>query len=85
MAVPVLETPIMPVADSFAMRMLQAGIPLTLLLDLAEQFGPPSVDILRAEGNDCGWLVPPIPLPTPRSSRRTTSAPSRLPTARHAR
>ncbi|MHB8340918.1 MAG: hypothetical protein ACYDB7_07045 [Mycobacteriales bacterium] len=69
MAVPVLETPIMTVADSFAMRMLADGIPLTLLLDLAEQFGPPSVDILRAEGTDCSWLVPPTPLPAPRNAR----------------
>jgi hypothetical protein len=49
MSTPVLDTPVTRVADDFAMRLLSDHIPLTLLLDLAEQFGPPSGDILRNE------------------------------------
>ena len=36
-------------ADELPMNLLAAGIPLTLLLDLAENFGPPSSEILEAE------------------------------------
>lgn len=36
-------------AADLSMSLLAAGIPLTLLLDLAENFGPPSADILAAE------------------------------------
>lgn len=35
--------------DALAMGLLQAHIPLTLLLDLAETFGPPSQQILESE------------------------------------
>jgi hypothetical protein len=35
--------------DELPMNLLAAGIPLTLLLDLAENFGPPSAQILAAE------------------------------------
>ena len=50
-----------PVATNdgrLAMRLLAAGIPLTLLLDLAENFGPPSVQILCEETADDSWVVP---------------------------
>jgi hypothetical protein len=36
-------------AGDLPMNLLAAGIPLTLLLDLAENFGPPSNQILEAE------------------------------------
>jgi hypothetical protein len=36
-------------AEELPMHLLAAGIPLTLLLDLAENFGPPSTQILEAE------------------------------------
>jgi len=35
--------------DDLSMSLLAAGIPLTLLLDLAESFGPPSAQILAGE------------------------------------
>ncbi|HEV7208602.1 MAG TPA: hypothetical protein VGN54_07675 [Mycobacteriales bacterium] len=38
-----------PPAEDLSMSLLAAGIPLTLLLDLAESFGPPSADILAGE------------------------------------
>jgi hypothetical protein len=49
MSTPVLDTPVTRVADDFAMRLLGDHIPLTLLLDLAEHFGPLSSDILHNE------------------------------------
>lgn len=33
-----------------AARLLASGVPLTLLLDLAEPAGPDSVEIMRVEG-----------------------------------
>lgn len=47
-------------ADALAMHLLAAHIPLTLLLDLAENFGPPSTQISATEvpvGEDARWLV----------------------------
>jgi len=41
--------PVDQVADELPMNLLAAGIPLTLLLDLAENFGPPSSQIPEAE------------------------------------
>lgn len=46
----------LPTGEPLPMRLLAAGIPLTLLLDLAESFGPPSGDILRDERGDADWL-----------------------------
>lgn len=46
--------------DALAMHLLAAHIPLTLLLDLAENFGPPSTQISATEvpvGEDARWLV----------------------------
>ena len=58
-------------ADDLPMNLLAAGIPLTLLLDLAENFGPPSSQILEAE-HDAVYHDPDEPaadwlahLPTP--------------------
>jgi hypothetical protein len=36
--------------------LLAAGVPLTLLLDLAEPLGPRSAVLLREEGGDASWL-----------------------------
>lgn len=36
-------------------QMLQARVPLTLLLDLADQAGPRSHDHYVAEGGDASW------------------------------
>lgn len=55
--------------QSLPMRLLAAGIPLTLLLDLAEQFGPPSRDILRAEHGDAEWLLADVLTPRPAAGR----------------
>lgn len=38
--------------DALTMGLLAAHIPLTLLLDLAETFGPPSHQILESEGHE---------------------------------
>lgn len=54
--VDLLVSPVAAYADSIAMRMLAAGIPLTLLLDLAEAFGPPSAEILVEEGPGTPWF-----------------------------
>lgn len=54
-------------SDELAMGMLGAGIPLTLVLDLAESFGPPSAEILATEDPEAGdWLhdLPPVPRPS---------------------
>lgn len=45
-------------ANSLPMRMLAAGVPLTLLMDLAEAFGPPSASIMTEERGDAAWLPP---------------------------
>lgn len=55
------STPPQPAAgtdDRLAMGLLAAHIPLTLLLDLAETFGPPSRDIFTNEDCDgaARWL-----------------------------
>lgn len=38
--------------------LLEAGVPLTLLLDLAEASGPRSTERYRAEPADLSWLTP---------------------------
>jgi hypothetical protein len=38
--------------DALTMDLLAAHIPITLLLDLAETFGPPSRQILESEGHE---------------------------------
>ena len=38
--------------------LLQARVPLVLLLDLAEPYGPDSVDRFTAEGGDTTWIEP---------------------------
>ncbi len=40
------------------MELLAAGIPLTLLLDLADANGPQSRGILEEEPGDASWLRP---------------------------
>lgn len=37
-------------------RLLQAGVPLTLLIDLADEAGPRSHLRYSAEGGDCAWV-----------------------------
>jgi hypothetical protein len=39
--------------------LLAAGVPLTLLLDLAEAAGPRSAQRYQSEGGDAGWLPHP--------------------------
>lgn len=39
-----------PAQPSPVMTLLERGIPLTLLMDLLDPFGPPSEEILRSEG-----------------------------------
>ena len=36
--------------------LLQAGVPLTLLLDLSDERGPRSAERYGAEGGDARWL-----------------------------
>jgi hypothetical protein len=38
--------------------LLRAGVPLSLLLDLADDAGPHSHTRYTAEGGDAGWLTP---------------------------
>ncbi|HVV29544.1 MAG TPA: hypothetical protein VHC41_01565 [Mycobacteriales bacterium] len=46
-------------ARTLAMSLLAAHIPLTLLLDLAENFGPPSAQILASESEPVpAWWLP---------------------------
>jgi hypothetical protein len=68
-------------ADDLPMNLLAAGIPLTLLLDLAENFGPPSNQILEAE-HDSVYHDPDEPaadwlshLPTPGTAALQTPVP----------
>jgi len=74
------------------MHLLAAGIPLTLLLDLAENFGPPSTQILEAEHDPsyvnpddpaADWLDHLIPGHEPAEHAMTEDA-DRLPKARTA-
>jgi|GEM_PF-6096841 len=44
--------------DELPMHLLAAGIPLTLLLDLAENFGPPSHQILESEVDEPENWIP---------------------------
>ena len=37
-------------------ELLEARVPLTLLLDLVDEAGPHSEDRYRAEGGDTGWI-----------------------------
>ena len=39
--------------------LLQAGIPLTLLIDLSDPAGPHSQQVYAAEGGSANWLAPP--------------------------
>ncbi len=45
-------------ASAGPMELLAAGIPLTLLFDLVDPFGPRSAEILVAERADDAWLRP---------------------------
>lgn len=40
-----------------ASQLLEAGIPLTLLMDLADPAGPHSHDVYVAEPADLSWLL----------------------------
>ena len=56
-----------PLLDALALRgrteaLLAAHVPLTLLLDLADPFGPHSSDVFDAEPGSSDWL--PTPRPT---------------------
>jgi len=42
---------------SDVMQVLRAGVPLTLLMDLAYVSGPDSGEILSREGVDAGWAA----------------------------
>jgi hypothetical protein len=55
--------------EALTMGLLAAHIPLTLLLDLAETFGPPSHEILEDEGH----------LPEPRMTHPEENNPDPLP------
>lgn len=55
--------------EALTMGLLAAHIPLTLLLDLAETFGPPSHDIFEDEGQ----------VPAPRMTHPEEKAPDQSP------
>ena len=40
-------------------HLLEAGVPLTLLIDLVDERGPRSVLLYEAEGGDTAWLEQP--------------------------
>jgi hypothetical protein len=57
-----------PEAATRAFSWLQAGIPLTLLLDLASPAGPDSATLAEREGDDgASWLPAPRGAPPERS------------------
>ena len=45
--------------DTAAGALLAAHVPLSLLFDLAEPFGPDSCSLLEDEGGEAGWLTSP--------------------------
>ncbi len=48
-----------PVLVRRTQDLLEAGVPLTLLIDLADEEGPRSVLRYETEGGDAGWLPRP--------------------------
>jgi hypothetical protein len=42
--------------DTGVMALLEAGIPLSLLMDLVDAGGPQSRDLIVHEGGDTAWL-----------------------------
>ena len=58
-AVPVPRPQVdLPLLAARVPAMLEAGVPLTLLIDLAEPAGPRSRDLYAAEQEDASWLTP---------------------------
>ncbi len=47
----VIATPATPAATRHGMALLAAGVPLSLLFDLADPAGPPSADMLSSEND----------------------------------
>jgi len=47
--------------DMEPLQLLAAGVPLTLLLDLARQDGPASHRLLSEEHADTSWIAPDFP------------------------
>jgi hypothetical protein len=48
----------LPLLARHATALLEAGVPLTLLIDLAEPGGPHSQDVYVAERGSADWLMP---------------------------
>jgi hypothetical protein len=48
----------LPLLARRASALLEAGVPLTLLIDLSEPAGPRSRDVYAAEPGDADWLTP---------------------------
>ena len=48
----------LPLLARHAAALLEAGVPLTLLIDLAEPGGPHSRDVYAAECGVADWLQP---------------------------
>lgn len=48
----------LPLLARRASELLEAGVPLTLLIDLAAPAGPRSRDVYDAEPGDAAWLLP---------------------------
>ena len=48
----------LPLLARRASALLEAGVPLTLLIDLCEPTGPRSRDVYAAEPGDTDWLTP---------------------------
>ena len=48
----------LPLLARRASRLLAAGVPLTLLIDLSDPAGPRSHDMYESEQADLDWLTP---------------------------
>ena len=59
-AVPVSRSQVdLPLLARRASALLEAGVPLTLLIDLSEPYGPRSRDFYATEAGDAAWLTAP--------------------------
>jgi hypothetical protein len=47
----------LPLLARRASSLLEAGVPLTLLIDLSEPSGPRSHDVYASEAGDAAWLT----------------------------
>ena len=63
-APPLVPAPRHPIDVAVLVRrtrsLLAAGVPLTLLIDLADEAGPRSVQRFASEGGDLDWLRRPV-------------------------